>query len=236
METYIQNDLSIQENIDAIEKVIVNDLGDRSSYDIAINDYSKLLICEPFNSMLYRNRGHRYLSISEFDKAVADLIMSTRLFPDYWKNWNYIGMIYYFKGEYEKSILYYNRAMLETGVDSPFYVAMVNWKYLALMKLGRNSEANDLINGFNAPKKTLDNYRDLVYLYRGTLSVEEIEKKLKEDINEIYKSTYCFGLGMYYYFNGHKEKSVNLFKDFINSSDVWFALGYMGVQAELKRI
>src|SRR5437867_11079160 len=42
-------------------------------YREAIETFTRGLAIAPNNALLYRWRGHRYLSVREFDKAMADL-------------------------------------------------------------------------------------------------------------------------------------------------------------------
>jgi hypothetical protein len=43
-------------------------------YSDAIETYTRGIKVAPANAMLYRHRGHRYISTRQFDKAVTDLI------------------------------------------------------------------------------------------------------------------------------------------------------------------
>jgi len=48
-------------------------------YHEAIDVYTKGIENHPDYAMLYRHRGHRYISIREFDRAVADLTKASKL-------------------------------------------------------------------------------------------------------------------------------------------------------------
>ena len=238
MKSFLNLSLTVNENIDRIEKAVTAELANRENYLAAIEDYSALLVLEPFNPLLYRNRGHRYLSISQFQKAAADLEMGTRLDPGYWKNWNYLGMIYYFLGQFERAITYYERAMAVTGVHSVYYVAMVNWKYLCLCHLGKKDtdEAKALIAQIT-PETTpaIDNYKQLILMNNGTISAQEIEDKLP-DFDDIDFSTYSCGLAMHYYFHGQERRGKEMLAKTLETAKAWYALGYMGCQAENARL
>src|SRR5687768_8124699 len=48
-------------------------------YRDAIATFTRGIEMDPSNAMLYRHRGHRYITTRQFDKAVADLEHATKL-------------------------------------------------------------------------------------------------------------------------------------------------------------
>ncbi|MFQ5674631.1 MAG: hypothetical protein ACE5G1_01940, partial [bacterium] len=48
-------------------------------YRDAIEIYSEGIKKHPNNAKLYRHRGHRYITVREFDKAIADLEKAAKL-------------------------------------------------------------------------------------------------------------------------------------------------------------
>ena len=94
-------------------------------YHDAIDIYSKGIATHPNYPKLYRHRGHRYISIREFDKAIADLEKAARLTenmpdeiePDGAPNkhniprgtlkfniWYHLGLAHYLKGDLENAM------------------------------------------------------------------------------------------------------------------------------------
>src|SRR2546430_3656644 len=49
------------------------------SSDVCSSDLTRGLVIAPTDAMLYRWRGHRYLSVREFDRALDDLTRGSRL-------------------------------------------------------------------------------------------------------------------------------------------------------------
>src|SRR5690349_15635367 len=69
------------QNVDKIIALGVAQSGARQFRE-AIETFSKGMMIAPTNPMLYRWRGHRYLSVREFDKAKADLERGLALDPN----------------------------------------------------------------------------------------------------------------------------------------------------------
>src|SRR5687767_12378202 len=59
----------------------------------AIATFTRGLDIEPDNALLLRWRGHRYLSVREFDRAFADLSRGSKLDPTIYGNWYHLGVV-----------------------------------------------------------------------------------------------------------------------------------------------
>lgn len=234
----IDYNLTVEDNIQRIEDAIAADISNEEVYNEAIRDFSRLLSKEPFNELLYRHRGHRYLSTSKSEQACADLIMSTRMAPDYWKNWDLLGMAFYYYGDFEQSIAYYDQGLKVTGFDSKFTAPLINWKYLCMCQMGLKDtqEAQDVLHTIKPDNDIAHGiYKDLLMLHQGIINESDIAAKFTPDMKEMLYPTYGYGLASYYYFNGEKEKAEKTFDEILKNSKAWYSWGHKACAVDRQR-
>lgn len=230
--------LPVEQNIELIEEGIKKDMGNREIYQQAVLDCSLMMEREPFNALLYRVRGHRNLSLSNVELAIADLTMSTRIDPAYWKNWDLLGMAAYYLGDYEKAVHYYNRGLDVTGYDDPYTAPLLNWKYLALCHLGKREEAEtqQLLTHIdpedNDPKSI---YKNLILLHRGIRSDEDIWELTKA--NEAFMlASLGYGVVMKHYYSGDKAKAKEILDDILARTEDWYTWGHKACEFDRQRL
>jgi Flp pilus assembly protein TadD len=66
----------------------------------AIATFTKGLEIEPNNALLLRWRGHRYLSVREFDRARADLTRGTGIDSSIYGLWYHLGIVQFARGDF----------------------------------------------------------------------------------------------------------------------------------------
>src|SRR3982751_6733369 len=66
----------------------------------AIATFTRGLETEPNKTLLLRWRGHRYLSVREFDRAFADLTRGAALDSTIYGIWYHLGVVHYVRGEF----------------------------------------------------------------------------------------------------------------------------------------
>ena len=66
----------------------------------AIATFTKAMAIAPNDAMLYRWRGHRYLSVREFDKAQADLTKGLALDSTLYGILYHLGIVRYVRGDF----------------------------------------------------------------------------------------------------------------------------------------
>ena len=99
----------------------------------AITAFSKGLALEPFNALLYRHRGHRYISIRQFEEAAADFELSIRLDPANWDSWYHLGLAHYLSKDFARANMAYQRCLALTTSDAKL-VAIADWTWMILKK------------------------------------------------------------------------------------------------------
>ncbi len=220
-------------------------------YKEAIELYSKLIEQYPNDARLYRHRGHRYISIRKFQKAIADfekaavLIEGTRdeTEPDGLPNkyniptsttqsniWYHLGLAYYLAGNFEKALSAY-KACLKVSKNDDMLCATTHWLYMTLRRLGDQTQADAVLKPIHEDMKILENedYHRLLLMYKGLLSPSALGKMGSGPLST---ASLGYGLANWHFYNGQTEKAISNFKTILNGPS-WSAFGYIAAEAEL---
>ncbi|MBA3560870.1 MAG: tetratricopeptide repeat protein, partial [Gemmatimonadaceae bacterium] len=130
-------------------------------YRESIKVFTEGIAKHPTDARLYRHRGHRYLTVRQFDDAIADFNRAAELIkgkpdeiePDGLPNarniptstlqsniWYHLGLAHYLKGDFERALEAYREAM-KVSTNPDMLVATTNWLYMTLRRLDRFQEA-----------------------------------------------------------------------------------------------
>ena len=234
-------------------------LGRRTAYlgrfRQAIDIFSRGLEKHPRDHRLWRHRGHRYITVRELDKAVADLTRATELIrglpdqvePDgdpnplgiptstsHFNIWYHLALAHYLKGDFEAALAAW-RACLEFSRDNPDrLVATSDWLYMTLRRLGRGEEAARVLDPITPQLKVIENhaYWHRLLMYKGLKKPEELLGP-REDGVEL--ATYGYGVGNWYLYNGQRDKALEVFRRVV-AGPQWAAFGFIAAEAELARM
>jgi tetratricopeptide (TPR) repeat protein len=150
----------------------------------------------PDNAWLYRHRGHRYISVRELDRAIADLERATVLTqgradeiePDGQPNARntpigtlqsniayHLGLAHYLKGDFGRAIGVYRRELAKAGNDDR-RVSTAHWLYMSLRRSGRDDDAAEVLVPIRRSMNVIENetYHRLLLLYKGELPVDSV--------------------------------------------------------------
>jgi dipeptidyl aminopeptidase/acylaminoacyl peptidase/Flp pilus assembly protein TadD len=224
-------------------------------YSEAVAVFSSGIAAHPNDARLYRHRGHRYITLRELDKAVADLTRASTLIagvpdqvePDgipnarnqptsttHFNVWYHLGLAHYLEGDFEHALTAY-RECLKVAAGSPDrLVAASDWLYLTLRRLGRDEEARQAL----APiRKDLDVFEDHAYLnrllmYKGELRPEDL---LAAGGGDVARPTYEYAVGVFSLLNGQRDHAQEIFERIVKGPR-WDAFGFIAAEAELARM
>lgn len=229
-----------------------------SRYPDAIQVYSEGLKRYSESYKLYRHRGHRYISIREFDKAVSDFKKAAELMP---KNtieieldgipntlnrplsstqfniWYHLGLAYYLKGEYRMARSAYLNC-LEFSINHDLLVATVDWLYMTYQRLGDQKKASSLLYSISDSLNIIENdsYYQRLKLYKNQISPDQI---LSIDTNkndyDLVLATQGYGLANYYLTSGDTLKTKNLLRTVLEGQ-YWSAFGYIAAEVDWERL
>ena len=207
------------------------------------------------DARLYRHRGHRYLTIRHFDRAIGDLLYAAQLTrgkpdqvePDGQPNakniptstlqsniWYHLGLAYYLKGDFRKAVVAY-RECLRVSKNDDMQVATRHWLYMTLRRMGHNDEAAEVLFPVRRDMNVIENqaYHRLLLLYQGKLSSDSINAGSEGDA-ALQDATVSYGLGNWHYYNGRKDEAIRIWKRILETGP-WASFGYLAAEAELAR-
>jgi tetratricopeptide (TPR) repeat protein len=224
-------------------------------YREAIAVYSDGIALYPDEPRLYRHRGHRYISVRSFDRAIADLTKATRLVmrrpdeiePDGQPNakgipistlkfniWYHLGLAHYLKGDFPRAESAYRQALLVSR-NPDLLVATINWLYVTLRRQGRVAEAASLLGLVDADVEVIENdaYRRLLLMYNGAISADSLRREISEG-DRITDAAVAYGVGAWYLYNDRADDAERIFRRILEGSQ-WAAFGFIAAEAELAR-
>jgi tetratricopeptide (TPR) repeat protein len=232
-------------------------LGRRTAYlgrfGEAIEVYTRGIEAHLDEPRLYRHRGHRYITIRKFDLAIRDLQKAAELVegkpdqiePDGQPNdrnvptstlqtniYYHLGLAQYLKGEFANARDAFRRC-LELSKNPDMLVATSNWLYMALQRLGRKDEAQEVLRPVSAGLDVIENqaYHRLLLFYKGEVSRTTLTAKGSEGV------TLAYGLANDDYYSGLQDRAKVEFKEIVDKhGNEWPAFGYIAAEAELARI
>jgi tetratricopeptide (TPR) repeat protein len=229
-----------------------------SRYDLAIRTFTKAISEYPEAFEPYRHRGHRYISIRKFDGAIQDFYKAsglmegseTQIEQDGMPNklniplsnvqfnvWYHLGLAHYLKGDWENALIAYQECLKVSNNDD-LKVATLDWYYMTLKKMGRNSEAMDLIKFVDENMDIIENdaYFKRLLLYKSQLKPEDLlASEMTTDEQKLQYVTQGYGLGNYYLAEGDTSKAKSIFQNVINTG-YWSAFGYIASEMELVKL
>ena len=229
-----------------------------SRYNEAIKIFSDGIEKYPESFRLFRHRGHRYISIREFDLAVADLQQAAALMqghpleiePDGQPNklniplgttqfsvWYHLGLAHYLKGNFRDALMAYEECMKVSDKDD-LIVATADWLYMTYRRLGMTEEAEELLELITEDMEIIENdsYHLRLLMYKGLRTPESLlEVDPNVDDPDLSIATQGYGLGNWYLYNGDEDRAKNIFTRVTNGVH-WAAFGFIAAEAELARM
>lgn len=232
-------------------------LGD---YRAAIDTFSNGLAILPESHRLLRHRGHRYITVREFDVAIADLSRAAALVesqdipdeiePDGQPNdrniptsttnsniYYHLGLAHYLQGEWTQAIDAYQRCLTYSGNDD-MRVATTYWLYLSLRRNGDSKGAVELLQTISPEMDIIENssYHRLLLVYRGDLDARALQPEAGVAADAtIDMATIQYGLGARDLLNGDAAAATSRFQSVIDNTN-WAAFGHIAAEADLARM
>ena len=152
---------------------------------------------------MYRHRGHRWISVRRFDRAIEDLSHAAALVegkpdevePDGQPNERgiptstlqsnihyHLALAHYLKGDFEAALKSYEDYFAVT-TNADQLVAISHWWYMALRRLGRDEEAAVVLEPVTAELDVIENtsYHRLLLMYKGEIEADELWEHRERD-------------------------------------------------------
>ena len=220
----------------------------------AIDVYGRGAALHPDNPWIYRHRGHRYISVRELDRAVADLERATRLVagtpdqvePDGQPNAQntpigtlhsniayHLGLAYYLKGDYARAVDVYRRELADARNDDR-RVSTAHWLYMSLRRLGRDAEAAQVLAPIGRDMNVIENetYHRLLLMYKGEMAPEAVLPVTATGEMSVTDATAAYGIGNWHWYNGRRAEAAAIFRRILAGGQ-WGAFGYIAAEKDL---
>ncbi len=225
-------------------------------YREAIEIYSRGIAAHPGHAALYRHRGHRHITLRQLDAAVADLSRAAELIagtpdrvePDGLPNarnvptstshsnvWYHLGLAHFLKGDFERAAEAY-RECLAFSTNPDMLSATSHWLYMTLRRLGRDQQAERLLEPIEPGMDVIEN-RDYFRLLRMYQGHEDPARLLAEaeEAGGVGYATVAYGVGHWHLVRGERARAREIFRRIVDSDAPWAAFGYIAAEAELAR-
>jgi len=201
-------------------------------YHEAIDVFSAGIMQWPRNPMLYRHRGHRYISIRNFRAAEADLAHAANLKDDSFDIWYHLGLARWLLGDFNGALLAY-RASHHAAADDNYRAAASNWLWLTLMRTGLSEEAKDLLRELQPATGEDVMYYYLCLLYKDEKPETELAA-LMESSGISYVTLGC-GIGLWHLVSGRLEHAPKYFERVLKGQ-YWPGFGFIVSETEIERM
>ena len=203
---------------------------------------------------MYRHRGHRWISVREFDRAIEDLSHAADLVrgeedevePDGQPNARgiptstlqsnihyHLALARYLQGDFERALPSYEAYMAVT-TNPDQLVAISHWWYMALRRLGRDAEAAAVLEPVTAELDVIENtsYHRLLLMYKGELDADELWDPESGDPAGV---AVAYGVATWHLYNGREAQAAEMYRRILEGSG-WAGFGYIASEAEIARL
>lgn len=225
----------------------------KGDYRKAIEIYSEGLKKFPNESRLLRHRGHRYISIREFDKATKDLGRAAKLIegkenqtePDGMPNarnipvssmhgniYYHLGLAYYLKQDMRNALEAYKKC-LETSTSPDNVVSATHWIYMINRRMGRLETADKYLQNISADMDVIENdaYHTACLVYKGIIEADDVYEPGAEESPS--GSALKYAIGNWHFYNGERDKARQIFEEIVAGKD-WASFGFIAAESDLN--
>lgn len=222
-------------------------------YDRAIKIYTEGIAKFPKDARLYRHRGHRYISIRNFNAAIQDLEKAAKLIqgteneiePDGMPNaknipvstlhgniYYHLGLAHYLDHNYERAYKAYLDCR-ETGDNGDNIVSSTHWLYMIQRRLGNTDLAEEMLEPIKLEAEIIENddYYKLCKFYKDLIPIDSIQINVEGSPSS---DAVKYGLANWYFYNGDIIKSREMMEELMNSKS-WSSFGYIAAESDLKK-
>ena len=227
-------------------------------YRDAIHVFTDGIGRHPEDPRLYRHRGHRYITVREFDKAIADLSRAAALAagqpdeiePDGQPNarniptstlktniYYHLGLAHYLKGDFSRAAEAYASCM-EHSRNPDMQVATAHWQYMTLRRLNRDADARRVLEPITADMPVIENgsYHKLLLMYKAAIEADAL--LAASQAQSLDAVTIGYGVANWHLYNGRKDAARDQLSRIVEQygSAQWAGFGYIAAEADFARM
>ncbi|MEX2153005.1 MAG: tetratricopeptide repeat protein, partial [Gemmatimonadaceae bacterium] len=218
-------------NVDRLIQLGVAQSGARQFRE-AIQTFTRGVVIAPNNAMLYRWRGHRYLSVRELDRAMSDLTRGFQLDSTNHGVLYHLGIVRFARGDFPGAADAFARAQ-PRAPDAGELAGATDWRWMSLMRAGKSAEARAMLDRRPDSLPVANAYTRRLKLYRGEIGPDSVFTPA--DTGDVQVATLSYGIGNWYLVRGDTTRARQWFDRSIRSGG-WPAFGFIISEIELRRL
>lgn len=223
-------------------------------YREAVAVYTKGLEKFPNNSRLLRHRGHRYITLREFDKAIADLSLAAQLIEgtvnkieedglpndknipvssQHGNIYYHLGLAYYLDRQLLKALDSFKKC-LSTSNNPDNVVSATHWIYMVQNRMGRKSAGDNYLRNITPNMDVIENtaYYKACLFYKGLTTYEEVTTQSQN--GDASDSALKYAIGNWIWYTGNPQKAQEVFREILNGAD-WASFGFIAAETDLAK-
>jgi tetratricopeptide (TPR) repeat protein len=218
----------------------------------AIGIFTDGISRHPADARMYRHRGHRYLTVRDIDRAIADFEKAAALIagqpdqvePDGQPNarniptstlhsniYYHLALGYYLKRDFSRAADTWLKAR-DAVRNNDNLVAASHWLYISLRRAGREAEAQAVLTPILAELDVIENgsYHSLLLMYKGLRTPEQV---LAAAGGDSAGSAVRYGVSAWHLVNGRRGDAQRVWAQILGGAD-WPSFGYLAAEAEVR--
>ena len=217
-------------NVDKIIQLGLAQSAVRQYHD-AIATFTRGMKIDAKNPLLYRWRGHRYISIGAFDKALIDLTRGNKLDSTNYDILYHLGVAHFERGEFGQAAHEFAQAQRRAPNDNEL-AGSTDWLWMSLSRAGKAAEAKAMLARRPDSLPIANAYARRLKLYRGEIGPDDVFTPA--DTADVQVATLSYGVGNWYLVRGDTAKARTWFERSIKSGG-WPGFGFIMSEVDLRR-
>jgi tetratricopeptide (TPR) repeat protein len=198
----------------------------------AIATFTRAMAIAPDDPILYRWRGHRYLSVREWDRAMADLTRGFQLDSTNYGVLYHLGIVRFARGDFFAAADAFARAQ-PRAPDAGELAGATDWLWMSLARAGRVAEANAMLARRPDSLPIANAYAQRLKLYRGAIAPDAVVTPA--DTADVAVATLSYGVGNWFLVRGDTARAREWFQRSVRSGG-WPGFGFIVSEIELGRL
>ncbi|NIO19200.1 MAG: tetratricopeptide repeat protein [Candidatus Aenigmarchaeota archaeon] len=201
-------------------------------YDLEIFEAKEALRLKK-SPISYNALGNAYLWKGDYDKARKEFGEALRLKPDFASVYSDIAYTYFLEGRFEDAIEEFEKYF--GSLESPYgdiNSYRIIWQNLSLKHIGKDADAQKLIEDFAKGYKGEGWELDVFRYYQGKLTESELISRARHKGD---RCEACFYIGYQYLLKGDMQKAREWFKKTLDTKAFGY-YEYIGARARLEEM